>query len=888
MKSINIVWIKGPAEGRIEVMNGSLLKVRVKSGDGHAEGESWNSTGDGPLTLELTIDMLPSNGGTGGESKGKTLVSVVDCLHPFSFFIEDVHTAYPIYIPEFGVAVTAAEDLRSYEELQADIERRRLRTNLQKIADEPEESFEAASAATKNQPCPIWQGIGRDTRIFEFQVRGRPSNNFWSPPLGGSELQWDWVQPRQHGKEAGLPENDGRPVRYYYMTGRGMGCTDGISRRLEDGVLPILHTTIEDDEIVYKAVSFVSCETRALVKENVDGTHYLIADGQGFGHMFTEAQALERERLLQEKGEQGETTVYYCQITAENTGAVPRYAWFKNIIPNGGLIPYSFDGTAGFGQYNPDRVFGVSKLNGKPLHAEETAVLIMPGERASFEFYLPHEPISHERALKLIGQDFQARHEECRAFWKGKLSGGAQIRLPEPRIEEMLQAGLLHTDMIFYGNEPQGTLVPAIGIYTAIGSESSPIIQFMNAMGRDDTAKRGLSFFLDKQHENGFMQNFGGYMLETGAALWCIGEYYRYTRDADWIREIAPKLLKAYEYLMNWRKRNETESLRGRGYGMLEGKTADPEDPFHSFMLSGYAYIGLSRLAEMMADIDAGLAGQIRGDAEGLKADIRTSFDEAASRSPVVPLGDGTWVPTAPPWTEHRGPLSLYAEGGNWYTHGSFMSRDSILGPMYLIFQEVIDPREQAADHLLNYHNELMYTRNVAFSQPYYSMHPWVHLKRGEVKPFLKAYYNTFAGLADRETYTFWEHYYQVSPHKTHEEGWFLMQTRWMLYMEEGSALKLLPGIPRKWLEQGKRIELQDVCSYFGAFTLRVTSEGGRLSASIVCDPKRGPETVLLRLPHPEGKRASRLSGGGVYLPEEECVRLDHFDGAAEVELFFD
>jgi hypothetical protein len=167
-------------------------------------------------------------------------------------------------------------------------------------------------------------------------------------------------------------------------------------------------------------------------------------------------------------------------------------------------------------------------------------------------------------------------------------------------------------------------------------------------------------------------------------------------------------------------------------------------------------------------------------------------------------------------------------------------------------------------------------------------MHPWVHLKRGEVKPFLKAYYNTFAGLADRETYTFWEHYYQVSPHKTHEEGWFLMQTRWMLYMEEDSALKLLPGIPRKWLEQGKRIELQDVCSYFGAFTLRVTSEGGRVSASIACDPKRGPETVLLRLPHPDGKRASRLSGGGVYLPEVECVRLDHFDGAAEVELYFD
>ena len=46
-----------------------------------------------------------------------------------------------------------------------------------------------------------------------------------------------------------------------------------------------------------------------------------------------------------------------------------------------------------------------------------------------------------------------------------------------------------------------------------------------------------------------------------------------------------------------------------------------------------------------------------------------------------------------------------------------------------------------------------------------------IHLRRGEVKPFLKAYYNAVASLADRQTYTFWEHYFHASPHKTHEEA---------------------------------------------------------------------------------------------------------------------
>ena len=196
--------------------------------------------------------------------------------------------------------------------------------------------------------------------------------------------------------------------------------------------------------------------------------------------------------------------------------------------------------------------------------------------------------------------------------------------MPEQRIDEMIRAGLLHLDLITYGSEPEGTVVPTIGVYTAIGSESAPIIQAMESLGWNDTARRSLQFFLDKQHDDGFIQNFGGYMLETGAALWSIGEHYRYTRDDEWLAQIKEKLLKAYEYIVAWRKRNMTEQLRGKGYGMLDGKVADPEDPFHSFMLNGYAYLGMSRLAEMLASSDPEQSSRIAIEAEALKSDIRT------------------------------------------------------------------------------------------------------------------------------------------------------------------------------------------------------------------------------------------------------------------------
>ena len=138
----------------------------------------------------------------------------------------------------------------------------------------------------------------------------------------------------------------------------------------------------------------------------------------------------------------------------------------------------------------------------------------------------------------------------------------------------------------------------------------------------------------------------------------------------------------------------------------------------------------------------------------------------------------------------------------------------------------MLDPNEQLAEWLLYAHQELMTIRNAGFSQPYYCRHDWLHLKRGEVKQFLKMYYSQFASLQDRETYTFWEHYVGAgeSPHKTHEKAWFLMQTRWMLWNEDYDTrtLRLLSMVPRAWLEAGKKIKLEKCASYFGPFSLDV------------------------------------------------------------------
>jgi len=857
--SVAIVWSAAPA-GSVSVERGQLAALHAPAG-GKSAGAAFELPAGQPGRLVADID------GTLADDETGTLVTVRAAGSAFTFRLRDVDARYPIYLPAFGAAVTSANDARSFAEIATSVRQRGLRTKLEAIEAAPEEDFAHAAANTRAMRLETWLGLSRDARIFRVDDR----------------LQW--IKPRFHWSESKLPETGGKPVVYEFQFGRGWGVRDDVTRRLEDGVLPILHGHIGDEDVQYDVTVFTGLERSPLTPATLRGTPFLVADSYGAGHMFTPAQQAEVTRQRELETKRDEETVLYLRGVATNRGAVPRYALFKTMTPQ--LVKrteWHVDGARGFGLFKSGRVFAVTKLNGRPA-GEEHSVLLQPGETAVFEMYVPHDPIAPERAAALLAQSFDTRLAETRQFWRQKLAPAGRWHLPEPRIDEMVRAGLLHLDLITYGLEPDGPLIPTIGDYTAIGSESSPIIQFMDSMGWHDTARRAIGYFLEKQHDDGFMQNFNGYMLETGAVLWTMGEHYRYTRDEAWLREVKPRMLKACRYLQAWRARNQN-GTKGDGYGMLDGKTADPEDPYRSFMLNGYAYLGWSRVAEMLAASDPAEAKIWRDEAEALKRDIRDSLVHGMERAPVVPLGDGSWAPAAAPWSGYRGLVMLHADGGAWFTHGTMTSRDSLLGPLYLVFQEVLDPREPITDTLLATHSELMTRQNVAFSQPYYSRHPWVHLQRGEVKPFLQAWYDTMAAIADRETYTFIEHFFGASPHKTHEEAWFLMETRWMLYLEDGRTLRLLAGAPRAYLADGQTIAVEHAASYFGPLSFRVESHAARneITATVNCPGERRPEVVLLRVPHPAGLRAKSVTGG-TYDAATETVRLEHFSGTAEITL---
>lgn len=104
----------------------------------------------------------------------------------------------------------------------------------------------------------------------------------------------------------------------------------------------------------------------------------------------------------------------------------------------------------------------------------------------------------------------------------------------------MVHAGLLHLDLNTIGEGPDKPLAAKAGVYSPIGTESAPIIQFYCSMGWTDLARRSLDYFMATQQDNGQIMNYYGYTIETGAVLWCAGEYFRYTRDTAWTNGCVP------------------------------------------------------------------------------------------------------------------------------------------------------------------------------------------------------------------------------------------------------------------------------------------------------------------------------------------------------------
>jgi hypothetical protein len=364
-----------------------------------------------------------------------------------------------------------------------------------------------------------------------------------------------------------------------------------------------------------------------------------------------------------------------------------------------------------------------------------------------------------------------------------------------------------------------------------------------------------------------------------------------------------PHLLKAANWIVDERKATQERAPDGTQvpeYGLLPaGQLEDNEDWGYWFAVNGYAYRGLNAAAQVVSAIDPVAGARLKKEAAAYRQDIRQAAFRAMGMAPVVPLRDGTFIPTIPPRT------SLHGRDLGWI-------RNVLYGAHVLIDCGVIAPDEPAASWILEDHEDNLFVATDSMSVPdrdWFSrggvalqpnlVNTFVsYLERDQLPEEIRALYNDFAisYYPDVKAFTEWVPTLGIGGgpfFKTSDESAFLTWLRLLLVRESANRLYLNSGAPRAWFSPGRTIAVEHAATFFGEVGFRVEAHPERgVTEAIVSLPQRErPQEILLRLRHPEGKKIIRVELNGTnwtgFNAEREMISLPPHETGVTLRAYY-
>jgi hypothetical protein len=314
-----------------------------------------------------------------------------------------------------------------------------------------------------------------------------------------------------------------------------------------------------------------------------------------------------------------------------------------------------------------------------------------------------------------------------------------------------------------------------------------------------------------------------------------------------------------------------------------------PLDTYYPCFTDSYSSQGLSGIAEALADI---------GHPEG----VRLVKEAKAYREDILEVMRRTRTtdPGLPPYPERLNRPPAWAE----FATGALAYLDS----------GFLEPQSSAFEQLESY-MKVKWNRGVLGltggmeknGDPHGSDSFYVNfsediwhrgwLLRGEVEKALLAFYSMLAYGMDKQTLGTVERF-----HLSDERyAPFFMDTsasarvcglvRQALLLEEGRALYLLAGTPRRWLEDGKEINLTMGITTAAKLDFSVKSRvsEGKISIDLTMTELRGGEleSLRVRVPHPVRKPMKEVLVNGKpwarFNPKEEIIELTPANGRTEI-----
>jgi hypothetical protein len=168
-----------------------------------------------------------------------------------------------------------------------------------------------------------------------------------------------------------------------------------------------------------------------------------------------------------------------------------------------------------------------------------------------------------------------------------------------------------------------------------------------------------------------------------------------------------------------------------------------------------------------------------------------------------------------------------------------------------------------------------------------------VYLLQDDVPNFLRFWMNSYAVMVGTDGKMWewgqWDKYTSCAGPDNGTAGWFLENFRNLLVMEEGPTLWIARGMPRPWLEAGKRISVQNAPTYFGTVAYEIASDvdHGKITATIEVPSRKAPAAVQLRFRHPKSAPLKSVTVNGkdwkAFDKDKETIELKGLTGTVSV-----
>ena len=868
--------------GRVTVFNGVLLRVNEASNGTFALA--------GPQAGTIALELLAAKPDLPG-SHDATVVTVRALRRTaageedrtFSFAVDDLRTG-PVAIPDLHVRVNmAGASQRAPAPARLRIRQRLLR--------EPEQTYQRASREIP--PLDPW-------------------NREWGGPVYlplAPDSQWQKFAFEYGGNvfvsKTGIKAK-GRELARLQWNG------DRITWKIGTGLTPYYR---EDHRVtVRKLDDYLPVVTQRWASEGLNYSEEAFA-------------TVLRGPLSPEDPSRDEETpaILMLRLEVQNPSSAARKAHVWLSIDGAGTLTLDGNVVRGDGKVvayvgRPD---GTAALGGQgrihlafdvPAAASRTIVLKLPCV----------SDLSATDEKDLARLDYAAERTRTINYWNSIIEPATRFHVPEPKFNLMAKSVVAHIHISTTKDPKTGLyIVPAASYgYDAYPNEACYQVLLLDSLGQFRTATEYLETMLLLQGSKNFPgahqgsidgifhgtkiddtydYTAAGYGLDHGTILWTLAEHYRYTRDGVWFEHAWPHVKKAIEWVERQRattKRLDVNGENVREFGLLPAsQLEDDEDWANWFSINAYAWAGMKETAEALLEIGNPDAETIRKEADDFRSDLRAAVMRAVRSAPAVRMQDGAFEPYVPVLPDRRfrifgpGRASYYDR----YDHPGLKplmrlgaDRDTLCGSVMLLILGVFSPNEPIANWILddwednltlssgmglNVHGMtddrywfsqggMVFQANLVNPIP-------VYLKRHEAQAAIRNLYNDFTACLYPEVNVFTEEFHQwrhaSGPfYKVSDESRFVNRVRDLLVLEDGDALWLAPGVPRRWLAARDGVSVQNIQTYFGgvSYELRAGTSAGTVEATVILPRQHRQKKSWLVVRIPKGHIQQVLLNG--------------------------